>query len=31
MKRVLRQGGYFLINEMHKDELTEAQSNPNAP
>jgi len=25
MKRVLRQGGYFLINEMHKDELTEAQ------
>jgi SAM-dependent methyltransferase len=25
MKRVLRKGGYFLINEMHRDQLTDAQ------
>jgi SAM-dependent methyltransferase len=25
MKRVLREGGYFLINEMHRDQLSDAQ------
>jgi len=25
MKRVLKPGGYFLVNEMHRDQLSEAQ------
>ncbi|MFC2098749.1 class I SAM-dependent methyltransferase [Bacteroidota bacterium] len=25
MKRVLRAGGYFMINEMHRDQLTDSQ------